>query len=95
MRDLDRAILGAIATLGANAYGVTIRQEVSERIGRHMSIGRIYLTLEHLEEQGLVTHRTGESTPERGNRAKHYYTLTDAGHAARRAAPTGPQGAEA
>jgi DNA-binding PadR family transcriptional regulator len=35
--------------------------------------------LERLEERGLVASRLGDSTPERGGKAKRYFRITGAG----------------
>jgi len=35
--------------------------------------------LERLEERGLVSSSLGDSTPERGGRAKRYFRITGAG----------------
>jgi PadR family transcriptional regulator PadR len=56
-------------------YGVPIRREIAERTGRDVSFGAVYTTLERLERKGYVSSRVGESTPERGGRAKKYYRI--------------------
>ena len=66
-------ILLAIMGLGANAYGVTIRQRLQDKAGRDLARSVIYDVLERLEKRGLVESRLGESTPERGGRAKRFF----------------------
>jgi DNA-binding PadR family transcriptional regulator len=39
----------------------------------------VYNTLERLEEKGLVRSTVGQPTPERGGRAKRYFSITAAG----------------
>ena len=39
----------------------------------------VYATLGRLEQKGFVRSRPGEATPERGGRARRYFTLTAAG----------------
>lgn len=41
-----------------------------------------YGRLRDLESAGYVTHRETEPIPERGNRPRYFYSLTDAGRAA-------------
>jgi DNA-binding PadR family transcriptional regulator len=41
--------------------------------------GSVYAVLERLEAKGLMKSRLGEATPERGGRAKRYFTLTAEG----------------
>jgi DNA-binding PadR family transcriptional regulator len=65
--------------LGENAYGVTISSELEAQTGREVVIARVYATLQRLQRQGLVSSNPGESTPERGGKAKRYFHLTGAG----------------
>ena len=82
----EEIILLALARLGENAYGVTIRKTVSEAMDKDTSIGAVYATLDRLEHKGYVSSRQGEATPERGGRAKRYFKLEGAGQAALREA---------
>src|SRR4051794_40478310 len=75
-------VMLAVHRLRDNAYGVSVRREVNERIGREVSFGAIYTTLSRLEQDGLVRSHEGDPTPERGGRAKRYYQLTGHGVAA-------------
>lgn len=79
MTDFEEALLEAVSALQPNAYGMTIHDYLSEDLWRGPSYGAIYCTLERLEAAGLVTHRDGDPTPERGGRAKCFWELTDAG----------------
>ncbi len=78
----EQLVLLALARLGDDAYGVSIRREISERTGREVNIGAVYATLDRLEAKGLAVSETGEPTAERGGRAKRYFRLTAAGAAA-------------
>ncbi|MGA3096836.1 MAG: helix-turn-helix transcriptional regulator [Bryobacteraceae bacterium] len=69
----------AILRLGDDAYGVTIRAEISKRAGRQTASGALYTTLDRLEEKGCVMSRMGDPRPERGGRAKRFYTVTAMG----------------
>ena len=71
--EFEQAILLAILRLGAEAYGVPIRHDLSQRLGRRISVGAIYSALERLEAKGFVSPRMGGATPERGGRAKRFY----------------------
>jgi PadR family transcriptional regulator PadR len=77
--EFEEIVLLAVAHLGGNAYGVSIRQAVQDVAGRPTSIGAIYTTLDRLEQKGLISSRQGEPTPERGGRAKRYYRIEGAG----------------
>lgn len=80
--DLERLVLLAIVRLGDGTYGAALRRELAERIGREVTPGTIYPTLDRLERKGLVRSWMGESTPERGGRARRHYALLPDGLAA-------------
>lgn len=72
-------VMLAMLRLGREAYGVPIAAEIAQRTGREMLQGSVYAILERLESKHLVTSRLGEATPQRGGRAKRYFTLTAEG----------------
>ncbi len=72
-------VLLALIRLGEDAYGVTISEAIEESSNREVSMGSVYITLERLERNGLVISRLGESTAERGGRAKTYFHITAKG----------------
>jgi len=79
----EQLVLTAVLTLGQDAYGITIHEKVRELVHpTSVSLGAIYVTLERLEEKGLVTSRLSDPTPERGGRAKRYYRLEGVGEVA-------------
>lgn len=85
MKLLSRAeeiVLVAIWKLQGNAYGVTIRERVSETTGSDWSIGAVYPPLHRLEKKGMVKTIKGEPIAERGGRSKVYYEVTPEGRKA-------------
>jgi len=73
--EFEHVVLLAILRLGDQAYAVAIRDEILDRTGRDVSRGSIYITLDRLETKGYLRSRLADPTPERGGRAKRYYTL--------------------
>jgi len=73
--DFEQLVMLATLRLEDGAYGMTIRQEIEDRTGRTVSLGAVYTTLERLERKGLVRHRIGMPTAERGGRRKKLYAL--------------------
>jgi PadR family transcriptional regulator PadR len=69
----------AVLRLGDAAYGVPISRTIEETTNREVLLGSVYAALERLEEKGFVTSEVGESTPERGGRAKRYFRITREG----------------
>ncbi len=79
----EQLVLTAILTLREDAYGITIHEKVQELAHpKIVSLGAIYVTLDRLEDKGLVASRLSDPTPERGGRAKRYYHLEGAGEIA-------------
>ena len=76
----DEIFLLAILKLRDNAYGVTIRQEVSKATGEEWSIGAIYDPLYRLENKGLVESFLSNPTPERGGRSKRMFRIRPEGY---------------
>jgi PadR family transcriptional regulator, regulatory protein PadR len=78
--DFEQVLLLAILRLKLHgAYGVSIRHEITACTKREPTPGAIYTTLDRLETKGLVRSFVGESSPERGGRAKRFYELTTLG----------------
>ena len=77
--DIEHLVLLAILRLGRDAYGIPILDEVSARSGREVSRATVYVALKRLEQKGLVVSRLGDSTPERGGRAKRFFKLKPSG----------------
>jgi DNA-binding PadR family transcriptional regulator len=81
----EQLVLAAVLELGANAYGVTIHRTVSELAASStVRLGAIYVTLDRLEDKGLVSSWLSDPRPERGGRARRHYQLEAAGRRALR-----------
>ena len=75
----ELAALLSVARLGRDAYGLAIRRDLSERMGRPYSVGAIYTTLQRLEAKGLLKSHTTDPLPVRGGRSRRHFTITGAG----------------
>ena len=80
--EFEQVVLLAILRLGEGAYGVTIGAEILACTGREPAPGALYTTLDRLEEKGLVSSRLGDPTPQRGGKAKRFFTINSKGLAA-------------
>lgn len=79
----EQLVMTAILTLGDQAYGVTIHGKATELAQpKAVSLGAVYVTLDRLEDKGLVTSWLTDPTPERGGRAKRCYRLEALGERA-------------
>jgi len=79
----EQLVLTAILSLRDNAYGVTIHEKVSELARpKTVSPGAVYITLDRLEDKGMLSSWLTDPTPERGGRAKRCYRLEALGERA-------------
>ena len=76
---LELSALLAVARLADEAYGLAVRQDLSDRAGRDYSVGAIYTTLQRLETKGLLTSRASDPLPVRGGRSRRLFSVTGAG----------------
>jgi DNA-binding PadR family transcriptional regulator len=77
--ELEQMVLLAVARLGDAAYAVAVRDEIHARAGVDLSRGAIYVTLDRLEEKGLLGSRFSDPTPERGGKSRRCFRLKPAG----------------
>lgn len=84
--EFELLTLLAIAQLGDDAYGVTVRDVLEERTARTVTLGGVYKTLGRLESKDLVDVTVAPPTGVRGGRRKKLYGLTAAGREAVREA---------
>lgn len=78
----EELLLLSVWRLQEEAYGASIREELSKKTGKDWAIGSVYGPLDRLAKQGLLTTFIGAPTQERGGRSKRCYKLTRAGVAA-------------
>lgn len=79
LTDFELMILLAALRVGEQAYGVQIAREIEDVSGRRVLLGAAYAALDRLERNGLVASTVGNSTPERGGRAKRFFEVTPRG----------------
>ena len=72
--EFELLVLLATIGLGDTAYPVSIAADIEARTGRKASRTTVLITLERLEDKDLVTSRYGDPTPERGGRAKRFFS---------------------
>lgn len=75
----EELMLLSIWKLDDNAYGVTIRQDVTELTGKYWSIGAVYDVLDRLTRKGLVSTSVGDPVKIRGGKSKRFYRITKSG----------------
>lgn len=80
--EFEELVLLTVASLGSEAYGVAIKEDIEQRCKRDISIGALHSTITRLEEKKFLKSWLGGSTQERGGRSKRFYELTREGKAA-------------
>jgi PadR family transcriptional regulator PadR len=79
----EQLVMTAILSLREDAYGVTIHAKVEDLARpKAVALGAIYVTLDRLEDKGMVSSWLTDPTPERGGRAKRCYRLEALGERA-------------
>jgi PadR family transcriptional regulator, regulatory protein PadR len=64
----------AVMQLGDEAYPLAVADRIEQRTGRKASRPAVFITLERLEDKGLLTSRYGDPTPVRGGRSKRLFS---------------------
>lgn len=77
--DFELLVLLATLSLGDSAYPVSIAADIERRTGRKASRAAVLITLERLEDKGMLTSRYGDPTPVRGGRAKRHFAVKPRG----------------
>jgi DNA-binding PadR family transcriptional regulator len=80
--DLEQIVLLAVLRLGDKAYTAPILEEIEAQSGRRVARGALYTVLDRLETKGCLRSRLGEPLPERGGRARRYFTVTPSARSA-------------
>ncbi|MFC1564747.1 PadR family transcriptional regulator [candidate division KSB1 bacterium] len=82
MRLLTRAeeiVLLSVWRLQDDAYSVKIREQIAKLTEKEWAFGAIFVTLDRLVKEKLVTSFLSEPTSERGGRRKRIYQVTQGG----------------
>lgn len=80
----EQIFLIAIWWLKDEAYGVKIRDKITEMTGRTFTFGTLYNTLDSLTQKGYLTSRPVQILNQTGGNKRVYYTITKTGHEALR-----------
>ncbi|MEZ4994313.1 MAG: helix-turn-helix transcriptional regulator [Saprospiraceae bacterium] len=80
--EFEEIVMLTVGVLYDNAYGVTIKQDIKERLDRKVSVGALQSALRRLEKKGFLSSRQGETSSRRGGRPKLYFRLTAMGQRA-------------
>ncbi len=77
--EFEEVVLLTVGILHGDAYSVTIKDDMEERLSRTVSIGALQVTLRRLEKKGFLSSHHGETEESRGGRPKLFFELTSFG----------------
>ncbi|HEX5216968.1 MAG TPA: helix-turn-helix transcriptional regulator [Vicinamibacterales bacterium] len=80
--DFELLVLMAVLRLDNEASGSAVRDEIEARTTRRVSRGAAYVTLDRLQDKGLLTSRVVDAPAEAGGRPRRRYRVTSAGRKA-------------
>jgi DNA-binding PadR family transcriptional regulator len=73
------SLLQPATEIGKAGYGRAVLKEVQSRLGREVSAGAVYATLDRLESKGLISSRTEAGAQIRDNRPRRFYKVETSG----------------
>nr|WKN38261.1 helix-turn-helix transcriptional regulator [Tunicatimonas sp. TK19036] len=79
MGEFEEIVLLTVAVLYDNAYGISIKEEIENRLNRNVSVGAMRTALKRLEKKGFLTSEFREATAVRGGKRKRYFKVTPYG----------------
>ncbi|NKB90507.1 MAG: PadR family transcriptional regulator [Acidobacteria bacterium] len=82
--EFEQLILLALATVGDEASGRQVHEEIARATGRDVAVTAVYVTLNRLIKKGHISAGMGTSPPPGGGRVKKLFRLEAAGAAALR-----------
>lgn len=76
---MEELLLLSVWRLQDDAYGLEIKQHLSDLLDQDLSVGAVYVPLKRLKKRGYLETWDSEPTEERGGRSKRFYKLTSKG----------------
>jgi DNA-binding PadR family transcriptional regulator len=77
--EFETIVLLAVLHLDKQASGSAIRADIASRSGRAVPRGSLYVTLDRLEDKGLLASRLADATAARGGRPRRIFRVTVVG----------------
>jgi DNA-binding PadR family transcriptional regulator len=74
--EFEEVVLLTVGVLHGNAYGVTIKEDIEQRLSREVTVGALQVTLRRLESKGFLKSKQGESEESRRGRPKLFFEIT-------------------
>ncbi|MEM9674899.1 MAG: PadR family transcriptional regulator [Cyclobacteriaceae bacterium] len=74
--EFEELVLLVVAAQHDQAYGVSILEDLEEKLSKKLNISAVHVALKRMEDKGFVKSRFGGITSERGGRRKKFYIIT-------------------
>lgn len=79
LREFEQLVLLAVASLGEQAYAISVQIELNKRVERKPNISTIHTALYRMEDKGLVESSIGGAEEKRGGKRKRLFKVTNYG----------------
>ena len=77
--EFEELVLLMVAALHDKAYGVSILENLEEKLDKKLNVSAVHVALKRMEDKGFVKSWFGGITTDRGGRRKKYYAVTALG----------------
>ncbi|MFK7951644.1 MAG: PadR family transcriptional regulator [Ekhidna sp.] len=77
--EFEEVVMLTVAILYEDAYGISIKEDIENRMQRKVSVGAMRTALSRLEKKGFLRSEFGEATAVRGGKRKRYFRVTTEG----------------
>jgi PadR family transcriptional regulator, regulatory protein PadR len=77
--EFEELVLLMVAALHEKAYGVSILENLEEKLNKKLNISAVHVALKRMEDKGFVRSWFGGVTTDRGGRRKKFYAVTALG----------------
>lgn len=74
--EFEEVVMLTVGVLYGEAYGVSIKKEIEDRLSRKVSVGALQSALTRLEKKGYLKSHDEEGGQERAGRPKRFYQIT-------------------
>lgn len=74
--EFEEIVLLTVGVLHGNAYAITIKDEIENRLKREVTVGALQVTLRRLESKGFLKSKHGDAVESRRGRPRLFFEIT-------------------
>jgi PadR family transcriptional regulator PadR len=79
LQHFEHAVLMSVSNLGHLAFPAEIARRLSRLLERHVSLAQVFVSLERMEDRGLISSQESEPEHVRGGRRRRIFRLEASG----------------